>query len=142
VDISSGTELRIGGGGLTVTQPLFSLTTDLPGDRGRLSVDGNFAITAGTDNLPLVSDTRDGADQGTWFRKKWTPVVAAFSHQGRVVWVADDGDGTLGLFSCAAAKDFVDSFHPDSEPCTQVYDLTDTVPVLAGGAIGAPTDEG
>ena len=70
VDISSGTELRIGGGGLTVTQPLFSLTTDLPGDRGRLSVDGNFAITAGTDNLPLVSDTRDGADQGTWFSEE------------------------------------------------------------------------
>ncbi len=142
VDISSGAELRIGDGGLTLTQPLFSLTTDLPGDRGRLSVDGNFAITAGADDVPLVSDTRDGADQGAWFSKEWTPVAAAFSHQGRVVWVADDGDETLGLFSCAAAKDFVDSFHPDSEPCTQVYDLNDTVPVLAGGAVGVPSDGG
>ena len=143
VDVSSGTELRIDGGLLSVTQPLFSVTKELPGDWGRLSLDGNYVIVNDAEGVPVLLDTRTGLADETWFRDEWRPVAAAFNRDVRVVWVVDDGDDTLGILACNASRRYINSFNPANEPCTQVFDLQDTIPVLPPAApSGRPVTKG
>jgi hypothetical protein len=142
LDVSSGTRLR-DDDGLSAAQPLFNLVRDIPGTNGQLSPDGNFVLTHSGDGRPSLYDVRTGDEDGTWFDAKgWTPVAAAFTTEGRVVWVVDTQDGSYGLFECQASMDYINSMNPGSEPCTQRYDL-DGIPVLAGIQPGlAPTSDG
>jgi DNA-directed RNA polymerase specialized sigma24 family protein len=140
LDVSSGALLR-DNHGLDVVQPLFSLNQPIPGRSGQLSPDGNFALTHAGDGAPSLYDVRTGKEDGTWFDAKgWTPVAAAFTAEGRVVWVVDSHDGSYGLYECQASKDYINSMNPDAEPCSQRYDL-DGIPILAGIEPGlAPTE--
>jgi hypothetical protein len=130
LDVSSGSKLR-DNRGLQVEQPLFSLIQEVPGTNGQLSPDGNFVITL-DGGEPKLYDVRSGEQDGTWFDDHdWTPVSAAFTVEGRVVWVVDRHDGTFGLYECQASKDYINSMNPGSEPCTEGLDI-DGVPVLGG----------
>jgi DNA-directed RNA polymerase specialized sigma24 family protein len=132
VDVASGSELRSRRGTLSVVHPFFSIAPEVPGLTGRLSPDGNFVLTEVGGGRVELFDTRSGDRDGGWFdRWGWTPVAGAFTVDGRVVWVVDSHDGGYGLYECQASRHYINSFNPESEPCTQRFDL-DGVPLLAG----------
>ena len=135
LDVSSGTQLRGSRGALDVIQPLYSVQKEVPGTVGQLSTDGNFVVTRVGDRVTMW-DAREGTVDGDWFVEKgWTPVAAAFTSQGRVAWVVDLHDGGYGLFECQASRDYINSMDPESQPCTQRFDV-EGVPVLAGARPG------
>ena len=135
LDVSSGSQLRWGRGVLSVVQPLAGTESRIPGVSGQLSADGNFVVTRLDDRVGLW-DARDGDADGDWFAANaWTPVAVAFTREGRVAWVVDRRDGTYGLYECQASRDYINSMDPDSQPCTEGYDV-EAVPVLAGAAPG------
>jgi hypothetical protein len=135
LDVSSGTQLRSARGVLDVIQPLYSVEKQVPGTVGQLSDDGNFVLTRVGDHVAMT-DARDGTPDGDWFSDQgWRPVAAAFTTEGRVTWVVDTLDGGYGLFECQASRDYINSMDPESQPCTQRYDI-DAVPVLAGSVPG------
>ena len=130
--VSSGAEVRRDDGVVMVVQPLFSLSVVVPGTVGQLSPDGNFVLADVRRGRVELFDVRSGDQDGDWFAERgWTPVAAAFAVEGRVVWVVDSGDEGYGLYNCQASKRYLNSFEPDSEPCTERLDV-DGVPVLAG----------
>ena len=133
LDVASGAELRLDSGVLSVVQPFFNVSRQVPGASGQLSRDGNYVLTHSGDGHPAAYDARSGDPQGTWFSDgTWTPVAAAWTEAGRVVWVVDSHDGrSYGMYECQPSKDWVDSFDPGSSPCTQRVDV-DSLPVLAG----------
>jgi len=132
LDVSAGAQLRDEAGTLGVVQPFFSITRDMPGTTGQLSPDGNYVITRAGEGAPAAYDARTGAPQGTWFKDGWTPVAAAFTTVGRVVWVVDDTAGARGMYECQVAMDYINSFDPSAEPCTPRTELGEELPVLAG----------
>ena len=131
IDASSGTQLRSSRGALVVIRPIDDTELELPGTVGQLSNDGNFVVSRLDDQVAMW-DARDGDIDGDWFAQNaWTPLAAAFTNVGRVAWVVDRHDGTYGLYECQASRDYINSTDPDSQPCTEGYDV-DGVPVLAG----------
>ncbi len=132
VDVAAGAEMRLRDGVLTIEQPFFSISRQVPGLTGQLSPDGNFVLTRVGEGPPAAYDARSGVPQGTWFQEGWTPVAAAFTPVGRAVWIVADAQGELALYECQVAKRYINSFDPDAEPCTPRTDLGDHLPVLAG----------
>jgi hypothetical protein len=135
LDAAAGTQLRRGRGVLSTIQQLSGTEQQLPGSTGVLSPDGGFAVTRTGDRL-FTYDVRDGGVDGDWFAGNgWTSIAAAFTASGRVAWVVDRHDGTLGLYECQVSRDYVNSADPETQPCTQRFDV-DQVPVLAGAPPG------
>jgi hypothetical protein len=134
-DVSSGAELRSDDGSLSVVQPFFSVTRYVPGTWGQLSPDGHYVLTHFGDGRPAVYDVRSGEPQGTFFEEDWTPVAAAFTGEGRIVWLVDSHDGSYGLYECQSSPYEINWFDLDAEPCTQRVDVGEP-PVLAGVAPG------
>ena len=130
-DVSAGAELRRGGATLDIFQPFVGAPNEVPGTSGQLSPDGNYVLTHSGDGRPSTYDARSGAPEASWFDDSWTPLAATFTAEGRVVWVVDSHDGTLGLYECQSSMRYIDSFDPQNEPCTVRVDLG-TMPVLAG----------
>ncbi len=60
-------------------------------------------LTRGADGSIAAYDARDGSQQGPWFDPAWTAVDATFTHDGRIVWVADEHNGSYGLVDCQVA---------------------------------------
>ena len=139
LDVSSGAELRSDDGALSVVQPFFSLTRYVPGTRGQLSPDGNYVLTHFGDGRPAVYDSRSGEPQGTFFKEGWTPLAAAFTGEGRIVWVVESPPGSVGLYECQSSPDYINSFDPGAEPCTPPVNVGEP-PVLAGTAPGLSAD--
>ena len=83
------------------------------------------------DGRPAAYDARSGTPEVNWFDESEIPVTAAFTLEGRVVWVVDSPDGTLGLYECQVSRANLSSSRPESEPCTPRVDLGE-IPVLAG----------
>jgi DNA-directed RNA polymerase specialized sigma24 family protein len=137
-DVSSGAELRLNHGALSIVQPFFNVSIGVPGTDGQLSPDGNYALTHVGDGSLAVYDSRSGDPMGTWFDRSWSPVAAAFTLEGRAVWVVDTGDGSYGMFDCQVSKRFIDSFYPETEPCTERLDIG-ALPLLAGTEPGLVT---
>ncbi len=131
VDVSAGVELRRQDGQLSVTLPFFSVTTVVPGVSGALSNDGNWVLTVDDAGVPMVYDTRDGSQQGPWFRDAWSPVGASFTSDGRVVWIVDEHNGSYGLVDCQVQKEVNRAFDPNNRHCERQLDVG-AVPVLAG----------
>ena len=140
-DVSAGAELRRVGGRLAVFQPFYGEPYDVPGTTGQLSRDGNYVLTQDGDGQATTYDARSGAPEAAWFDRAWTPLAASFTADGRIVWVMDSHDGSLGLYECQASRANLSSSRVESEPCTQRFDL-DAMPILAGIQPGlAPTSE-
>jgi len=134
--VSSGAELRRDDGLLSIVQPFFSLSIEVPGTVGQLSPDGNYVLTDTGGGRVDLFDTRSGERDGRWFDERgWTPIAGTFTVEGRVVWVVDSYDDSYGLYECQASMRFLNSFEPETEPCTQRLDV-DGVPVLAGVRLG------
>lgn len=131
VDISAGAELRDANGQLSVVQPFFSVTIDIPGSVGQLSPDGDFVLTRSSDGTVAAYDARSGKQQEPWFPADWTPVEAVFTSESRAIWVATVPDAKLALLDCQVSRGYVNSFDPTRNPCTQRLDLP-AVPLLAG----------
>ena len=130
VDVAAGVELRGQDGQLTTTLPFFSVTVTVPGITGILSSDGDWALTRGADGIPSAYDVRDGSLQGPWFDPAWTAVDAAFTHDGRIVWVADEHDGSYALVDCQVEEEVNMALHPDGEQCRPQLDVG-ALPLLA-----------
>jgi hypothetical protein len=138
-DVAAGAELRRGGGELEIFQPFFGGSQIVAGTAGQLSPDGNFVLTHFGDGRPAAFDARSGTPEVYWFDQDETPVTAAFTLEGRVVWVVDSPDGTFGLYECQVSRTNLSSSRPESEPCTPRVDLGEA-PLLAGTQPGlAPT---
>ncbi len=138
-DVSAGAELRRGGGELEVFQPFVGENLVVDGTAGQLSPDGNFVLTHFGDGRPAAYDARSGTPEVNWFKVGETPVTAAFTVEGRVVWVVASPDGTLGMYECQVSRANLSSSRVESEPCTPRFDL-DAMPILAGIQPGlAPT---
>ncbi|MEO6510091.1 MAG: hypothetical protein ABIO16_03805, partial [Nocardioides sp.] len=73
----------------------------------------------------------------TWFPDDWVPVAAAFTNEGRAVWVVSV-DGSYSLIDCVVPRENVNSFDVGSEPCTQKVEVSG-VPLLAGAEPGLGT---
>ena len=123
--------MRLDNGALTVVQPFFSMSVPIPGAAGQLSPDGNYALTHDGDGRPAAYDVRSGDPQGTRFVEDWTPVEAAFTLEGRAVWVVQIDDASYGMFDCQVSRRFINSFDPDTEPCTPRIEMGEP-PLLAG----------
>ncbi len=119
---------------LTVVHPVDRAEVVVPGTSGQLSPDGRFVVTVGRPGGPAAYDAATGEAMGTWFPDDWTPMAAAFTSEGRVVWSVSRV-GSYTLIDCLVARGYVNSFAVDSEPCTPRLDLHG-VPVLAGGEPG------
>ena len=130
VDVASGVELRAQDGQLTTTLPLFSVTVTVPGVTGILSGDGDWTLTRDADGVPTAYDVRDGSLQGPWFDASWTAVDAAFTHDGRIVWVVDEHNGSFGLVDCQVEEEVNMALHPDGEQCRPQLDVG-ALPLLA-----------
>ena len=130
-DVSAGAELRRGGATLDIFQPFVGAPNEVPGTSGQLSPDGNYVLTHSGDGRPSAYDARSGAPEASWFDDSWTPLAATFTAEGRIVWVVDSHDGSLGLYECQSSMSYIDSFDPQNEPCTARVELG-TMPVLAG----------
>jgi DNA-directed RNA polymerase specialized sigma24 family protein len=130
-DVSAGAELRRGGATLDIFQPFVGAPNEVPGTSGQLSPDGNYVLTHSGDGRPSTYDARSGAPEASWFDAGWTPLAATFTAEGRIVWVVDSHDGSLGLYECQSSQAYIDSFDPQNEPCTVRVELG-TMPVLAG----------
>ena len=100
-------------------------------------------ITHSGDGRPSAYVARSGAPEASWFDDSWTPLAATFTGEGRIVWVVDSHDGSLGLYECQSSQAYIDSFDPQNEPCTVRVELG-TMPVLAGvqpGLVGTTVVE-
>jgi DNA-directed RNA polymerase specialized sigma24 family protein len=130
VDVAAGVELRGRDGQLTTTLPFFSVTITVPGVTGILSNDGDWTLTRDADGIPSAYDVRDGSLQGPWFDPAWTAVDASFTYDGRIVWVADEHNGSYALVDCQVEEDVNMALHPDGEQCRPQLDVG-ALPLLA-----------
>jgi len=130
VDVASGVELRDQDDQLTTTLPFFSVTVTIPGVGGALSSDGDWALTRDADGVPSAYDVRDGSLQGLWFDPAWSAVDASFTHDGRIVWVADQHNGSYALVDCQVREEVNLALHPDGEHCLPPLDVG-ALPLLA-----------
>jgi len=133
-DVAGDVQLWNGPGSLNVVRPGIVVTTRLPGTSGQLSPDGLFVLTVGRPGGPAAYSAATGEPTGTWFPDDWTPMAAAFTRTGRVVWSVSRV-GSYSLIDCLVSRGYVNSFAVDSEPCTHRVDLHG-IPVLAGGEPG------
>jgi hypothetical protein len=130
VDVASGVELRDQDSDLSTTLPFFSVTSALPGVSGNLSTDGNWVLTRGADGSIAAYDARNGAQQGPWYDASWTAVDATFTHDGRIVWVVDEHNGSYALVDCQVQEDVNRAFDPDATHCEPQLDIG-ALPLLA-----------
>jgi DNA-directed RNA polymerase specialized sigma24 family protein len=130
VDVASGAELRRQDGVLSTTQPFFSVSPPVSGLTGALSPDGNYVLTLDGSGVPSAYDARNGQRYPSWFDPTWGPVAAAFTRDDRVVWVADEHNGSYGLVDCQVEERLVTAFDPDAQRCDRPLDVSG-VPVLA-----------
>lgn len=130
VDVAAGVELRDQDGQLTTTLPFFSVTVTVPGITGIVSGDGDWVLNRDANGVPSAYDVRDGSLQGPWFDSTWTAVDASFTHDGRIVWVADEHDGSYALVDCQVEEEVNMALHPDGEQCRPQLDVG-ALPLLA-----------
>jgi hypothetical protein len=139
VDVAAGVELRRQDGVLSVTLPFFSVTSEVPGENGALSTDGNWVLAVDGDGVPTAYDARNGAQQGPWYDPSWSAVGATFTRDGRVVWVVDEHNGSYGLVDCQVPEDVNRAFDPDAQHCEPQLDVG-AVPILADVRPGLVAD--
>ena len=143
-DVSAGAELRRGGATLDIFQPFVGAPNEVPGTSGQLSPDGNFVLTHSGDGRPSPYDARSGAPEASWFDDSWTPLAATFTAEGRIVWVVDSHDGSLGLYECQSSRNYIDSFDPARTSRAPRGSTSAPMPVLAGvqpGLVGTTVVE-
>ena len=139
VDVASGAELRRQDGVLSITQPFFNVSPPVSGITGSLSPDGNYALTLNGSGVPAAYDARNGQRYPYWFDTTWSPVAATFTQDDRVVWVADERNGSYGLVDCQVQERLVTAFDPDPQRCERPLDISG-VPVLADVQAGLVPD--
>jgi hypothetical protein len=129
-DVAADVELREKLGVMTVMRPSVEAAPVVPGTSGQLSPDGRFVLTVGGPDGTAAYDSATGEPEGTWFLDDWTPMAAAFTSSGRVVWSVSRV-GSYSLIDCLVSRGYMNSFDVDSEPCRSRVDLHG-VPLLAG----------